>query len=359
MRAPQNGSPALMAILAAFLLLMGTSGCGEDKGAPIETTPDAGSGYDFVPPARQPEPAVTTTTPAPAGDPSRDMSRLLDALDIDREFTHLYTLAADEYQGRETGTAGATAAAAYIYGQFTSLKLEPWTAAGLQTFSHPFTAAGVSGENIIGTIPGMDPASGYVILAAHYDHLGLDSNGAVFNGADDNAAGVAAVIEAAGIFRQTGARTSKTIVFCAFAGEEIDQLGSMALGQKLVDSGLGGSVEMINIDGIGATGGSYFGVWDEGFAGAAPLVEAINQAGQLLGIPVVEEGTDIGSDAQPFDWQFSIPAVTVDWDWGSDPSVWHPYYHTIYDDPANIDRSVMAQATRMALVSLWLRANQA
>ncbi|MHB9112457.1 MAG: M28 family metallopeptidase [Thermoleophilia bacterium] len=354
MRAPLTDAPALMATLIVVTFLTVISGCGSEKGVSMETAPELRSQYDFVPPARQPEPAVTTLP----DDPSRDMSRLLSALDIDREITHLYALAADEHQGRETGTAGARAAAAYISGQFASLNLEPWTAAGLQSYNHPFTAAGVAGENIIGTIPGADPAGGYVILAAHYDHLGLDSSGQVFNGADDNAAGVAAVIEAAGVFRQTGIMTRKTIVFCAFAGEEIGQLGSTALGQQIVAAGLGGSVEMINIDGIGATGGSYFGVWDEGFAGAAPIVESIHQASQALGIPVVEEGTDIGSDAQPFDWQFSIPAVTVDWGWGSDPSVWHPYYHTIYDDPANIDQTVMAQATRMALVSLWLRATQ-
>lgn len=350
--------PAIAAVLITAVLLSGLSGCGNEKGALIETTPEPRSQYDFAPRASQPEPVVTTPSPGPSEDPSRDMSRLLSALDIDRESTHLYTLAADEYQGRETGTAGARAAAAYISGQFASLGLEPWTAVGLQSYSHPFTASGVSDVNIIGTIPGSDPASGYVILAAHYDHLGLDGNGNAFNGADDNAAGVAAVIESASVFRQTGIRTKKTIVFCVFSGEEIDQLGSTALGRQIVSAGLGNSVEMINIDGIGATGGGYFGVWDEGFAGAAPIVEAINQAGQALGIPVVEEGTDIGSDAQPFDWQFSIPAVTVDWDWGSDPSVWHPYYHTIYDDPANIDQNVFAQATKMALVSTWLRAIQ-
>lgn len=358
MRASLTAAPALAAILAAVAFLGVASGCAQKEGAAIKTTPEARTGYDFVPPARQTETTITSPAPAISSDPSRDMNQLLSAMDIDRELTHLNTLAADEYEGRETGTAGARAAAAYIADRFAALGLEPWTAAGLQSYSHPFMAAGVSGENIIGIIPGSDPAGGFVILAAHYDHLGLDSNGNAFNGADDNAAGVAAVIEAANVFRQTGIRTRKTIVFCAFAGEEIDLLGSKALGQQIVTAGLDDSVEMINIDGIGASGGSYFGVWDEGFAGAAPIVQAIQQAGQALGIPVVEEGTDIGSDAQSFDWLFAIPAVTVDWDWGSDPSIWHPYYHTIYDDPANIDRTVMAQASRMALISLWLTANQ-
>jgi hypothetical protein len=350
-------TPAIVVSLTMIMILTVISSCANEKGGPIESTPQPQSGYDFAPPP-QPEPVLPEPAPTIASEPSQDMANLISALDINREFEHLYTLANDEYLGRETGTQGAKAAAAYISSQFASLNLEPWTAVGLQSYSHPFTAAGVTGENVIGSIPGTEPGSGYIILAAHYDHLGLDTNGQAFNGADDNAAGVAAVIEAAQVFRQTGIKTKKTIVFCAFDGEEIGQLGSAALGQQIVSSGLGDSVEMINIDGIGATGGSYFGVWDEGFAGAAPIVDAIKQAGLALAIPVVEEGTDIGSDAQSFDWQFSIPAVTVDWDWGSDPSVWHPYYHTIYDDPANIDQEVMVQATRMAVVSFWLRSTQ-
>lgn len=349
-----------MLVTAMYIstILLIVTGCENEKGLSINAIPEPEPRHGFVPPARQVEPAVTEPAPERPDDAAAVMAQLLSSFSLERESAYLNILSSDEYEGRKTGTAGAKAAARYISSQFASLGLEPWTAVGLQSYIHPFTAAGVSGENVIGIIPGTSPDNEYVILAAHYDHLGLNSSGQAFNGADDNAAGVAAILEIAYIFRQTGTRTEKTIVICAFAGEEIGQLGSSALGQQIVTYGLGDSVEMINIDGIGATGGSYFGVWDEGFAGAAPIVGAIRQAGQLLSIPVVEEGTDIGSDAQPFDWDFSIPAVTVDWDWGSDPSMWHPYYHTIYDDPGNIDLSVMAQATRMALVSLWLRATQ-
>ena len=196
-----------------------------------------------------------------------------------------------------------------------------------------------------------------MLLGAHYDHLGLDNSGNAYNGADDNAAGIAAILEAASIFHQTGIRPASTIVFCAFSGEEEGELGSAALGNLIANAGLAANVEMINIDGIGAVGGDYFGVWDEGASNAAPLVRALEQAGLQLSTPVKEEGTDIGSDAQSFDWQYSIPAVTVDWSWGSDASVWHPYYHTIYDDSDQIDRQVMERATRVALLGLWLRSS--
>lgn len=327
-------------------LLLYLSACGGDQA--VHTAP----GLDKA--------AISTPASPPPAAPARQetdpLGALLGAIDGSRQFSWLSTLADDRFEGRLAGSAGAARASDLIEAEFARLGLQPFRAAGLNSLRQPFAAAGPAGGNIIGIIPGTDPGAGYTILAAHYDHLGVDGNGDVFNGADDNAAGVAAILEAAAVFQQTGGRPAKTLVFCAFDAEEDGQLGAAALGQQLVNSGLAGMVEMINIDGIGATCGSYLGVWDEGFAGSAPLVSALRQAGASLGINVVEEGTDIGSDAQAFTWQFGLPAVTVDWHWGQDESVCHPYYHTVDDEPQHIDREAMARATRVIIAGFWLSA---
>lgn len=335
-----------MVMLPALLFLF--SACGDDKPAGDSTVTGMSAATTVEPAAPPP--------PAPPKEEVDELEALLGAIDSDRQFSWLSTLAADRFEGRLSGSAGAALAADYIEVEFARLGLQPFSAAGLDTLRQPFAAAGPAGGNVIGVIGGTDTGAGYVILAAHFDHLGVADSGEVFNGADDNAAGVAAMLEAAAVFQRTGIRPAKTIVFCAFDGEEEGQLGAVALGRQLVNAGLAGEVEMINIDGIGATCGSYLGVWDEGFAGSAPLVSALNQAGGLLGATVVEEGTDIGSDAQAFTWQFDLPAVTVDWHWGEDESECHPYYHTVDDDPEHIDRKAMAQATRVIFAGLWLRA---
>jgi len=345
----------MLVMLPVFLfqvvLITFLAGCDGQAGLQVDTLPMPRTNHAFTPPPTQ---STTATAPSAPTDPGLQADQLLASFNVNSEFTYLSTLAADEFQGRKTGSSGAQGAAAYIGTQFADLGLQPWTAAGLTTLGQDFTADGLESENVVGLLPAGNPDDSYIIFAAHYDHLGLDANGNAFNGADDDAAGVAAVLEAARVFQQTGIRPRKNIVFCAFSGEEEDQLGSAALGQQISTMGLSDKVEMINIDGIGAIGGSYFGVWDEGFAGAAPLVSALQQAGAALGTPVKEEGTDIGSDAQSFDWQYAIPAVTVDWSWGSDASIWHPYYHTIYDTPDQINQSVMGQATKVALLGLWL-----
>lgn len=338
---------AAATLLLAAMTLLVTVSCGD------ETTGDTA-----VPAATMTAATIPSLTqPPPVSPPPSDINILLGAYNSDRQFFFLETLADDLFQGRLTGTAGGAAAADFIEAEFIRQGLVPWSAAGEDDFVQPFAAAGREGGNIIGIIPGASPAAGYVILAAHYDHLGTDNSGRVYNGADDNAAGVASLLETANIFRQTGIKPVKTIVLCAFDAEEQGQLGAIALGKQLTATGLAPRVEMINIDGIGATCGEYLGVWDEGFAGAAPLVSTFGKAGTLLDTPVREEGTDIGSDAQAFDWQFGIPAVTVDWHWGQDESECHPYYHTVDDDASYIDRDSMDGANRVILASLWLRAS--
>ncbi len=348
----------LFALAVIFLLLLSVislAGCGSQQWNRIETTPVANAQYDFKP---APKTVPTATVPAASeATGQKQQDELLATYSLDSQFSYLTTVASSTYQGRRTGSAGARAAAAYISSEFSKLGLEPWSAAGLTTYLQHFTASGLESDNVVGILPGSAANGSYVIIGSHYDHLGLDSSGRPFNGADDDAAGVAAVLEMARIFQQTGVKPADTIVFCAFSGEEEGELGSAALGQLLVDTGISKNVEMINIDGIGATGGGYFGVWDEGAANAAPLLQTLQQAGQALGVPVKAEGTDIGSDAQSFDWQYSIPAVTVDWSWGQDAGAWHPYYHTIYDTPEKIDQTVLAEATKVALLGLWLRAN--
>ena len=287
------------------------------------------------------------------------LDAVLAGFSVEREYAHIAELASDAYQGRLTGSAGARAAEAYISDNFSALGLAPWSELGLTGYGESFTQAGLADQNVIGVMRGSAPAAQaqFIVLAAHHDHLGISPSGAVFNGADDNAAGVAALIEAATIIRQSGLRPRQNIVFCSFSGEEEGDYGSEALGALIATSGLADRVAMINIDGIGATGGSYFGVWDEGALNAAPVVKALQTAGALLGEQVVEEGTDIGSDAQSFDWQYGIPAVTVDWNWGQDESTFHPYYHTVDDDTVYISKNALSSATRVAITGLWLLAN--
>ena len=154
-------------------------------------------------------------------------------------------LASDAYEGRETGTKGEQEAAEYISKRFKDLGLEPKGTNGFfQTFSFkpktdPHSEVSyvtmaedstITGTNILGFIN--NNAEQTIIIGAHYDHLGFGSEGslyrgkekAIHNGADDNASGVAVMLDL--ISKMKNANKSNNYLFMAFSGEEMGLLGS-------------------------------------------------------------------------------------------------------------------------------------
>ncbi|NJC42505.1 hypothetical protein GGQ87_002800 [Brevundimonas alba] len=136
-------------------------------------------------------------------------------------------LAADDMQGRDTGSPGGAMARAYIIGRLESLGVvappmgreQPWEMQG-RTREGPKTFNGV---NIIGVIPGTRVTDKYIVVTAHYDHVGTN-DGQVFNGADDNASGVATMLALAADLKRQAPEHSVFIV--AVDGEERGLLGA-------------------------------------------------------------------------------------------------------------------------------------
>jgi len=168
-------------------------------------------------------------------------------------------------KGRATGTRGNADAAFWINRKFEKAGLK---CLGDGFGSHFITPTGANAHNVIGMIPGAlsMPRNRYVIVGAHFDHLG-ELNGSVYPGADANASGTVAMTSLADIFgamRQMGKVYDSNILFVAFDAKEMDMAGSEAL-WKLIDYGVlkdpltGDSIDkedillMVNIDQIGST----------------------------------------------------------------------------------------------------------
>ena len=154
---------------------------------------------------------------APA--PSAMHARLLEDVRI---------LSADDMQGRDTGAPGGEMARNYVVGRLDSLgvvappmgRLQPWEMQG-RTRAGPKTYNGV---NVIGLIPGTRVTDRYIVVTAHYDHVGTNAEGQVFNGADDNASGVATMLALAAELKRQAPEHSVLIV--ALDGEEHGLLGA-------------------------------------------------------------------------------------------------------------------------------------
>ena len=139
---------------------------------------------------------------------------------------HVSVLAADSMEGRLIGTPGNARARAYLLREFAAAGLEPVGA----SFEHRFEARGTRdtsvirrGVNVVGQIRGRVNPDRAIVVTAHYDHLGV-RNGEVYNGADDDASGTAALIELARWFRAHP--PAHTLIFAAFDGEEGGLTGS-------------------------------------------------------------------------------------------------------------------------------------
>ena len=143
---------------------------------------------------------------------------------------HVSVLADDMLEGREAGSRGGREAAKYIISRLEEAALQPAGVNG--RFTQPFLH---NYRNLLAVLPGSDPElrAEYLVIGAHYDHVGYGTRrnsygpwGYIHNGADDNASGVAAVLEVIDALAETEHRPRRSILFAFWDGEEKGLLGS-------------------------------------------------------------------------------------------------------------------------------------
>lgn len=273
-------------------------------------------------------------------------------LDAHRFLGDIQTLSADDMQGRLVGTEGGLKAQAYVLRRFTEIGLKPW----LGEYSHPFPLTHRDGRqitnaaNILGMVEGSRKDGRYIVVTAHFDHVGM-RDGEIFNGSDDNASGVAGLLAAASWFQSNPAPTG--IIFAALDAEEGGLRGAHALVAKMDSLGLLDSVVMnINMDMISISDKNELyaaGTYHSPFL--KPVIEAVaaQSAIKLL------MGHD-SPDLKPGD----------DWTQSSDHAAFHrkgipfiyfgvedhPYYHTPQDTFDKISKDFAIEAARTVIKAI-------
>jgi Zn-dependent M28 family amino/carboxypeptidase len=150
----------------------------------------------------------------------------------------LQILASDRFQGRGVGSAGNQLAVQLIAARYKELALKPFGSSFQEPFS--FTERSVRSlwkgdgsfdktfsnvDNVVGFVPGRSTPDDFIVVSAHFDHLGVVNND-IYHGADDNASGAAALLAIAAYVSRHP--LSRTIVFCAFNAEEHGLRGARA-----------------------------------------------------------------------------------------------------------------------------------
>jgi ABC-type dipeptide/oligopeptide/nickel transport system permease component/Zn-dependent M28 family amino/carboxypeptidase len=110
----------------------------------------------------------------------------------------------------------------------------------------------IEARNVLGLLPGTDPQhkDEIVVIGAHYDHMGRDPDGTIYNGANDNASGVATMLEIARLWQAQGFRPARSVLFAAWDDEEQGLLGSHHYAHNAVYP-LDRTVAMLNLDMVG------------------------------------------------------------------------------------------------------------
>lgn len=156
-----------------------------------------------------------------------------------RLLNHLQVLANDSLEGRNTAQEGQKKAALYIIDQLKAYGLEPGfvDSNGVTSWRQSYSFVKRFGDrreyypeadNIIGLLKATSPSDEYVVISAHYDHLGIITD-SIYNGADDNGSGSSSVLEIARRMATFSKERKRNVLFVFFSGEEKGLLGSKHL----------------------------------------------------------------------------------------------------------------------------------
>ncbi|HVS09006.1 MAG TPA: M28 family peptidase [Planctomycetota bacterium] len=211
-------------------------------------------------------------------------------------------------------------------------------------------------DNVVALLRGSDPelAGEFVVIGAHYDHVGVDERGRIGYGADDNASGTAALIELAQAF--SAARPRRSLLLAAFAAEEDGLLGSDAL-CKTPPVPLDSMVAMINMDMLGrgdAGEVAVIGIVQN------PQLEKILDRGKRLartGVKrvVVRQGEELFQRSDHYSFhQVGVPVLFF---FEGLPIEKNPDYHTWRDTIERLDTDKITRTTRLVFNCAWLLAS--
>ncbi|MBK7907449.1 MAG: M20/M25/M40 family metallo-hydrolase [Gemmatimonadetes bacterium] len=268
---------------------------------------------------------------------------VLPALDSARLIGDVYRLAHDSMGGRGAMTPENVKARGWLEAEFRRLGLEPVDGRHVHAWVRPprrNATDSLRGANVLGLVRGRRAPERVIVVSAHYDHVGT-RNGQVFNGADDNASGTAAVLAMAAHFRAHP--PEHTILFALWDAEEVGLQGARAF-VAAPPVPLASIVANVNLDMVSRNEkGELFAAGATPWPRMRPLLEAL--APQAL--VTLRLGHDSGGGSEDWTGQSDQGAFHA----AGIPFVYfgvedHPDYHKATDDPERIQPGFYYRAAR-------------
>jgi Zn-dependent M28 family amino/carboxypeptidase len=266
-------------------------------------------------------------------------------------------LASDRLLGRNTGSEGIDEAATYLENQFNALGVKPY----FETYRDDFKVDSLEAFNVVGIIEGNDPKlkDEYIIIGAHYDHIGIIDkivdNDSIANGANDNAAGTSSVIAMAKYFAAKK-NNKRSLMFVLFSAEEKGLLGSKHLAKKLKAENIN-LYTMVNMEMIGVPfkDRDYI-AFLTGYE-MSNMAETMNEylGSKVIGFSEIAKKYNLfrQSDNYAFYEAFKIPCQTMS---SCDLSNYE-YYHHVDDEADKLDYNHMASLINSVIPAIEKMSN--
>lgn len=254
----------------------------------------------------------------------------------------LYYLASDELLGRDTGSEGGKLAANYLAKHLEEYKIKPYYTSYNDTLKNVKEA-----WNVVGVIPGTDAVlkNEVVVLGAHYDHIGIEKpvdGDSIANGANDNAAGSAILLELARNLKLQN--NKRTIIIAFFTGEEKGLWGSKHLAERLKAENVN-VVSMLNFEMLGLAMKRDYTTYLTGYDLSTMATKLNELAGKSI-VGKLEKAEEFQlfkrSDNYPFYQMFKVPCQTFSsFDFEN-----YEYYHHVKDEAHLMDLNFMTSFTQ-------------
>lgn len=283
---------------------------------------------------------------------------------------HLYIIAADEMEGRDTGSEGQKKAGKYMIAEYEKMGVShPKT---MENFYQKVPAEFMNGrrgslpdsENILAFIEGSEKPEEIIVISAHYDHVGM-TNGKVYNGADDDGSGTVGVMEIAEAFqyaKKNGNGPKRSILFLHVTGEEHGLHGSRFYAENPIFP-MDNTVVNLNIDMIGR---------DDPENRGEDYVYVIGSEMLSKELRTINEDANKRTTNLILNYKYDDPNDTERLYYRSDhynfakngiPVIFyfdgiHEDYHKPTDTPDKIDYELLKKRTQLVFATAWELANR-
>lgn len=283
---------------------------------------------------------------------------------------HLYTFASDEFEGRETGEPGQKKAAEYLKNEYKSLNL-PSPFGDDDYFQEVPVSYFKRGkvkptENVVAFLEGSEKPEEIIVISSHYDHVGMDDAGNIFNGADDDGSGTVGILEIAEAFvkaKKDGYTPKRSILFLNVTGEEKGLVGSKFYTDEPIFP-LENTVANLNIDMIGRIDPAHEGNDNYIYLiGSDKLSTDLHKLSETVNKRHIKLDLDYKYNDENDPNRFYYRSDHYNFAKNNIPIIFyfngtHADYHKPTDTPDKIEYDLLAKRAKLVFLTAWEIANR-